>query len=181
MDTSTILNNLNIQSLNQMQIETINNINDHPEIVLLSNTGSGKTLAFLIPLIQRLNIENLSKTQALILVPSRELALQIESVLKKIQPGCKISCCYGGHKREIEENNLLQAPTIIIATTGRCADHLRRGNIKYDSIDFLVIDEYDKILETDFQEEMKFILDLIGNIKYKILTLATHAISIPNL
>jgi len=179
MDTATILNNLNIQSLNQMQIESINNINEHPEIVLLSNTGSGKTLAFLIPLIQRLNIENLNKTQALILVPSRELALQIESVLKKIQPGCKISCCYGGHKREIEENNLLQAPTIIIATTGRCADHLRRGNIKYDSIDFLVIDEYDKILETDFQEEMKFILDLIGNIKYKILTSATHAISIP--
>jgi superfamily II DNA/RNA helicase len=84
MDTATILNNLNIQSLNQMQIETINNINEHPEIVLLSNTGSGKTLAFLIPLIQRLNIDNLNKTQALILVPSRELALQIESVLKKI-------------------------------------------------------------------------------------------------
>ena len=116
MSTATILNNLKIKSLNPMQLATQDAIVENKELVLLSNTGSGKTLAFLIPLIHSLDLNNLNQTQALILVPSRELALQIESVLKQIQPGCKISCCYGGHKREIEENNLIQAPTIVIAT-----------------------------------------------------------------
>ena len=179
MNTETILNNLKIKSLNPMQLATQDAIIENKEIVLLSNTGSGKTLAFLIPLIHSLDLNNLNQTQALILVPSRELALQIESVLKQIQPGCKISCCYGGHKREIEENNLIQAPTIVIATAGRMADHLRRGNIKTTQISFLVLDEFDKILELGFQEEMEYILSQLPAVKQKILTSATHAVEIP--
>ncbi len=180
MNSETILHNLKIKSLNEMQLATQNAIADHSEILLLSNTGSGKTLAFLLPLIQSIDTENLNQTQALILVPSRELALQIESVLKLIQPGCKITCCYGGHKREIEENNLIQAPTIIIATAGRMADHLRRGNIKTNHISFLVLDEFDKILELDFQEEMQYIFSQLPAVKIKMLTSATQAIEIPS-
>ena len=180
MNSETILHNLKIKSLNEMQLATQNAIADHSEILLLSNTGSGKTLAFLLPLIQSIDKENLNQTQALILVPSRELALQIESVLKLIQPGCKITCCYGGHKREIEENNLIQAPTIIIATAGRMADHLRRGNIKTNHISFLVLDEFDKILELDFQEEMQYIFSQLPAVKIKMLTSATQAIEIPS-
>ena len=179
MDSESILLNLKIKSLNPMQIATQEAIAEHDDILLLSNTGSGKTLAFLLPLIQSINTANLNITQALILVPSRELALQIESVLKQIQPGCKISCCYGGHKREIEENNLIQAPTIVIATAGRMADHLRRGNIKTNDISFLVLDEFDKILELGFQEEMEFILSQLPSIKKKMLTSATNAIEVP--
>jgi ATP-independent RNA helicase DbpA len=179
MNTETILRNLKIKDLNEMQLATQKAIAEQNEIILLSNTGSGKTLAFLIPLIQSLDTANLNQTQALIMVPSRELALQIEGVLKQIQPGCKISCCYGGHKREIEENNLIQAPTIIIATAGRMADHLRRGNIKTNAISFLVLDEFDKILELGFQEEMAYILSELPSLKYKMLTSATHAIELP--
>jgi superfamily II DNA/RNA helicase len=178
MNIENILENLKFKSLNPMQVEVQEAIKNHAEIILLSNTGSGKTLAFLVPLIQSIDINN-PDPQALILVPSRELALQIETVLKQIRPGCKISCCYGGHKREIEENNLIQPPAIVIATAGRMADHIRRGNINTAKIHFLVLDEFDKILELDFQAEMEFIISKLPSIKQKILTSATHAIELP--
>ena len=178
MNTENILENLKFKSLNPMQVEVQEAIKNHAEIILLSNTGSGKTLAFLIPLIQSIDINN-PDPQALIMVPSRELALQIETVLKQIRPGCKISCCYGGHKREIEENNLIQPPAIVIATAGRMADHLRRGNINTAKMHFLVLDEFDKILELDFQAEMEYIISKLPSIKQKILTSATHAIELP--
>ena len=146
-----ILERLNIKSLNKMQLDAIETINKNPNCVLLSNTGSGKTLAFLIPLIESIDTQKINQTQALILAPSRELVLQIDSVLKKMQLGIKITTCYGGHKREIEENNLVEAPAIIVATAGRMADHIRRGNVNTDNISFLAIDEFDKILEIDFQ------------------------------
>jgi ATP-independent RNA helicase DbpA len=174
MKTDSILESLKIKALNKMQLDTQIALQDHNNLVLLSNTGTGKTLAFLIPLIQSIDIELKNKTQALIMVPSRELALQIESVLKQIQPGCKISCCYGGHKREIEENNLVQPPAIVIATAGRMADHLRRGNIKTDHIKFLVLDEFDKILELGFHEEMAYIMSQLPSVKTKMLTSATQ-------
>ena len=82
----------------------------------------------------------------MILVPTRELAIQIESVFKKMQTGFKVSCCYGGHKREIEENNLKQPPALLIGTPGRLADHIRRGSITTDTIETLVLDEFDKAL-----------------------------------
>lgn len=180
ISTEEMLSNLKIASLNVMQLETQKALQESNKLILLSDTGSGKTLAFLLPLIQSIDISKNNVTQALILVPSRELALQIDGVLKQIRPGCKITCCYGGHKREIEENNLVQPPTIVIATAGRMADHLRRGNIKTDHIAFLVLDEFDKILELDFQEEMAFILSQMNAVSRKILTSATQSIDIPD-
>lgn len=179
INTQNILDRLKINALNQMQIDTCNESNIHNEILLLSNTGSGKTVAFLLPLIQTIDI-SVKKTQALIIVPSRELALQIDGVLKQIQPGCKITCCYGGHKREIEENNLIETPAIVIATPGRLADHIRRNNVQLNDLTFLVVDEYDKILELDFQEEMSFIFNNISGKIKKIFTSATEAIEIPD-
>src|SRR5205085_6210713 len=116
------------------------------DVILLSSTGSGKTLAFLLPVWQRLD-KAITKTQALVVVPSRELALQIEQVFKTMGTGFKVTSCYGGHKREIEENNLLQAPAVIIGTPGRLGDHIRRNNIQTESIETLVLDEFDKSLE----------------------------------
>lgn len=179
MKTEQIIENLKIKSLNPMQLASIDAILNNPKIILLSDTGSGKTLGFLVPLLQSLDIHHLNRTQALIMVPSRELALQIESVLKQIQPGCKITACYGGHKREIEENNLIEAPAIIIATAGRMADHLRRGNIKPEHISFLVLDEFDKMLELGFVEEMEFIIKNLTAVNHTMLTSATQAIEIP--
>lgn len=170
---------LNIKSLNPMQQAAIKAANENDEIILLSATGSGKTLAFLIPVLQSLD-PAIKKIQALILVPSRELALQIEDVLKKIQTGYKVTSCYGGHKREIEENNLVQPPAIIIATPGRMADHIRRKNVDLSVTSFLVLDEFDKSLELGFLEEMQFIIQTIPNAKKRMLTSATFAVEIPS-
>lgn len=128
MNAESYLTRLKIKSLNEMQLQTAQTIEQHHQLILLSATGSGKTLAFLLPLLSALKQEE-KLCQAMILVPSRELALQIEAVLKQMQTGFKVTCCYGGHKREIEENNLLQPPAIVIGTAGRMADHIRRQNI----------------------------------------------------
>lgn len=178
IQTDQLLANLKIDALNPMQVATTETLSTQDKLVLLSDTGSGKTLAYLLPLLHSIN-PSLEATQALILVPSRELALQVESVLKQMQTGLKITPCYGGHKREIEENNLVQAPAIVIATAGRMADHLRRGNIKPESIRFLVLDEFDKMLELGFLEEMEFILQSLPSVNKRILTSATDAVERP--
>jgi len=169
---------LNIKSLNPMQEKTAESIVENNQLILLSATGSGKTLAFLLPLLASLNTEE-KLCQAMIMVPSRELALQIDAVLKQMQTGFKITCCYGGHKREIEENNLVQPPAIVIGTAGRMADHIRRGNIKLDKIQFLVLDEFDKMMELGFLEEMEFIIQSLPAVKKRMLTSATFKEEIP--
>ena len=174
-----ILTNLQIETLNEMQEASLESARSENDVILLSDTGSGKTLAFLIPILERLDKDN-KNTQAMIVVPSRELAIQIEQVFKKMGTGFKITACYGGHKREIEENNLIQPPALIVGTPGRICDHIRRGNITIDDINTLVMDEFDKSLELGFLEEINFILNSLKKIEKKILTSATDAVEIPD-
>lgn len=174
-----VLAALNIEALNEMQEASLEATKKHKDVILLADTGSGKTLGFLLPVLQMLDT-TIPKTQALVIVPSRELALQIEQVFKSMSTGFKVTCCYGGHKREIEENNLVQAPALIIGTPGRLADHIRRGNIQLDGIEVLVLDEFDKSLELGFQEEMSFIISSLKHLKKRILTSATEAVDIPD-
>lgn len=173
------LSNLKIKALNEMQQASIEANASNQSVVLLADTGSGKTLAFLIPVAQLLNKTN-PVCQALIVVSSRELALQIEQVFKNMGTGFKITCCYGGHLRETEENNLKQAPTLIVGTPGRLADHIRRGNIDTAHIETLVLDEFDKSLEQGFEAEMSFIIQSLPALKKRILTSATEAVEIPD-
>lgn len=176
---ATILSNFKIDALNEMQLASIEANKNEQDIILLADTGSGKTLAFLLPVVELLDVEN-TTTQALIVVPSRELALQIEQVFKTMGTGFKVTCCYGGHLRETEENNLLQAPALIIGTPGRLVDHIKRGNIKCSGIETLVLDEFDKSVELGFQEELSFIMDALKSLNKRILTSATEAAEIPD-
>jgi ATP-independent RNA helicase DbpA len=178
ISTNSILSKLKIKSLNEMQLASIEAIDKNNNVLLLSATGSGKTLAYLLPLIKLLNPAN-TNTQAIIIVPSRELALQIESVFKSMGTHFKVTCCYGGHLRETEENNLKQPPALLIGTPGRLADHIRRGNITTDTIETLVLDEFDKSLELGFQDEMSFIIGSLRSLTKKILISATEALEIP--
>ncbi len=161
-----------------MQLASIEAGRNDSDMMLLSATGSGKTLAFLLPVLERLDADN-KNTQALVVVPSRELAQQIETVFRQMGTGYKITACYGGHKREIEENNLVQAPALIVGTPGRLGDHLRRGNITAGSITTLVLDEFDKTLELGFDTEMEFIIAELPAVNKKILTSATDALDMP--
>lgn len=173
-----VLEALNIEALNPMQEAALEATARQANVIVLSATGSGKTLAFLLPVLRSLD-KAAAGTQALIVVPSRELALQIEQVFRSMRTGHKITCCYGGHKREIEENNLVQPPALIVGTPGRIGDHLRRGNITADSIHTLVLDEFDKSLELGFVEEIGFIVRSLPGIRQRILTSATEAVEIP--
>lgn len=176
--TEKILSNLKIDALNEMQLASLEANKTKQDIILLSSTGSGKTIGFLLPVLNMLD-KKIKTTQAMIVVPSRELAIQIEHVFKMMGTGFKVTSCYGGHKRETEENNLVQPPSLIIGTPGRLCDHIRRGNITVDTIEVLILDEFDKSLELGFQEEMSFILSSLKNLKKKILTSATETIEIP--
>ncbi|MEP7279044.1 MAG: DEAD/DEAH box helicase [Bacteroidota bacterium] len=174
----TILSNMGIDALNEMQQASIKANEAHQNVILLSGTGSGKTLGFLLPLLQQLDAPG-TGTRAMVIVPSRELALQIEQVFKKMGTPYKITCCYGGHLRETEENNLVEPPALLVGTPGRLADHIRRGNITINSIETLVLDEFDKSLELGFREEIAFILGKLDAVKKRILTSATAAVEIP--
>lgn len=178
INTRQLISNLGIKQLNQMQLASIEAINSNPATIILSATGSGKTLAFLLPVVQSLSTA-INEPQALIIVPSRELAQQIDDVFRKMGTGFKVTLCYGGHKRETEENNLKQAPALIIGTAGRLADHIRRNNFSLAHISILVLDEFDKSLELGFTEEMSFILGALKSVNKKILTSATEAVAIP--
>lgn len=173
-----ILLNLKIDALNDMQRASLEAIEHHEDVILLSATGSGKTLAYLLPVIKEIDTDA-KETKAIIIVPSRELALQIEQVFKTMRTGLKVTCCYGGHLRETEENNLKQPPALLIGTPGRLADHIRRGNITTGSITTLVLDEFDKSLELGFLEEMTFIIESLPSLKKRILTSATETVEIP--
>ena len=170
--------NLNIDSLNGMQKQMLETAQRPHDIILLSPTGTGKTLAFLLPVLQRID-PRAAGVQALVLVPSRELALQIESVLRKIGAGIKIVCCYGGHSVREESKSLAVAPALIVGTPGRIADHLRRGRLSLDTLDTLVLDEFDKCLALGFHDEMKEIIAPLKEVKKKILTSAIDSESLP--
>ena len=149
------------------------------DVLLLAPTGSGKTLGFLLPLV--LNLDPAKKgVQALIVVPSRELALQIEMVFKQMSTGFKVNCCYGGHPVKTEKNNLAQAPAVLIGTPGRLAYHIRHENFDESTIQYLVLDEFDKALEFGFQEDMSYIIHKLLSLKQRYLTSATAMDEIPD-
>ena len=173
-----MLAGLHIDTLNEMQQASVKANKEHNNVILLSDTGSGKTIGFLLPVIDRLDTDN-ALIQAMIIVPSRELALQIEQVFKKMVTSFKVTCCYGGHLRETEENNLVEPPALLIGTPGRLADHIRRGNINTSKIETLVLDEFDKSLELGFHEEISFIIGKLPAVNKRILTSATESVDIP--
>lgn len=167
-----VLQHLQIEALNPMQQATLEAARQPGDVVLLSHTGTGKTLAFLLPLLERLQAPG-SGTQAMVVAPSRELAQQIETVWKSMKTGTKVTLCYGGHKRELEESSLSVAPDLVIGTPGRLADHLRRGNIQIAQLHTLVLDEYDKCLELGFADDIQAVIDPLTALQKRFLVSAT--------
>lgn len=176
--TSPVLKKFEIAALNPMQEEAGKKIRLKSDVVLLSPTGTGKTLAFLLPLIETLD-ENCAEIQMLILVPSRELAQQIEQVARKMGSGFKVNALYGGRSGTLDKIDLKHRPAILIGTPGRIADRFRRDKFPLEYIHTLVLDEFDKSLETGFEKEMAEIIDALPKVKQRILTSATSDVKIP--
>ncbi|SNR35120.1 DEAD/DEAH box helicase [Lutibacter flavus] len=173
-----ILVKLNITELNPMQEEAISVIETTTNTILLSPTGTGKTLAFLLPIIESLD-PNLHEVQALILAPSRELAIQIEQVVRNMGSGYKVNAVYGGRSMAKDKIELKHIPAILIGTPGRISDHFNNDRFSKEYIKTLVLDEFDKMLEIGFETEMSHIINTMPSINKRILTSATQGITIP--
>lgn len=171
-DADRLIRNAGIESLNEMQQTAMESFPASPGIILAAPTGSGKTLAFLLMLLKVMPQKPIG-TFCITVTPTRELALQITSVFQSLKTGLKVTACYGGHKREIEENNLLEPPALIVGTPGRLGDHIRRGNIKPESVQAVILDEFDKSMEMGFEEEMKFLFSNFRDIRYRMFISAT--------
>lgn len=173
------IKNLSITELNDIQKEVIEKAGTGKNLMLLAPTGSGKTLAFLLPLISKLRADERS-AQSLIVVPSRELALQIEQVFRALKTSFKVSVCYGGHSVKTEQNSLSEAPAVIIGTPGRLADHIGRQSFDARTIKMLVLDEFDKSLQMGFEKEMQLVLGALSGKQQTILTSATKLDVLPD-
>ncbi len=173
-----ILEKLNIYALNPMQEQALETIDTNEKTILLSPTGTGKTLAFLLPLLDQLDPE-CEEVQALIIVPSRELAIQIETVIRDMGSGYKANAIYGGRSIAKDKIELKHTPAILIGTPGRLADHFEQARFTTKFIKTLVIDEFDISIEVGAGGEMKFIMSYLANVNKRILTSATEGASIP--
>lgn len=165
-----ILDNLGIAELSKMQ-ETTYNQPDNKDIILLSPTGSGKTIAYILLILKSLS----SKNRCIIITPSRELCLQIEDLLKKMSLPINCACCYGGHSASEERNKLNNSPEIIIGTPGRIADHIDKGSIETSDIRIWVVDEFDKVLELGFKEQIEYIYHNLPKLNKRIFVSATYS------
>ena len=173
-----ILTKLNIHVLNPMQEEAISVIDVTTNTILLSPTGTGKTLAFLLPIIKNLDPE-CQDVQALIIVPSRELAIQIEQVVRSMGSGFKVNAVYGGRPMSKDKIEIKHVPAILIGTPGRIADHFSNNRFSKKSIKTIILDEFDKSLEDGFELEMKEIINQLPHINKRILTSATQSLDVP--
>ena len=173
-----ILDKLGIDMLNDMQEEAQLAVHSSSEVIILSPTGTGKTLAFLLPILSEINT-NITKTQAIVIAPSRELAIQIEQVAREMGTGHKVNVVYGGRAVSKDKIDLSTAPALVIGTPGRLADHLRRGTIDAEYIKTIVFDEFDKSLEIGFEDQMSEIMKALPALNKKILTSATKGVTIP--
>ncbi len=162
-----------------MQLETQKAFEKSGDIMLLSPTGTGKTLAFLLPIVAGLKTTS-AEIQTVIVVPSRELALQIEQVIREMGTGFKANAVYGGRAFNQDKLDLKHPPAILVGTPGRIADHLRRGTFDTKNLKTLVLDEFDKSLEIGFEDEMRHIISALGEVKMRVLTSATKAANLPS-
>ena len=117
--------------------------------------------------------------QALILVPSRELAMQIEQVMRSMGSGFKVNAVYGGRAMAKDKIELKHLPAVLIGTPGRIADHFSNDRFSRDHIKTLILDEFDKSLEIGFEPEMRKIIHELTNLNKRILTSATQGVAVP--
>src|SRR3989338_6073134 len=168
----SILESLHYDKPTPIQYQCITPANEGKDVVGIAQTGTGKTLAFAIPLIQRLSE---TKGQGLILLPTRELALQVNEVLQKVgrSIGLKTAVIIGGASSHQQIQSLRRNPHIIVSTPGLLVDHLEQKNISLNNIKIAVLDEADRMLDIGFMPQIKKILTVIPRDRQTLMFSAT--------
>ena len=143
------------------------------DVVGQAHTGTGKTAAFSLPILTR--VKRNGPIQALILVPTRELAVQVTNEINKLAKytGIRTVSIYGGQSINIQYDQLNRGVQIVVATPGRLIDHVKQGSIQLDSVKYVVLDEADRMLDMGFIEDIKFILFYINEDRQTCLFSAT--------
>ncbi len=144
-----------------VQAKTIPLMMNWADINAIAPTGTGKTCAFGIPLLEYISLKD-SRIQAVVLAPTRELALQIGDELTKLAKyiqGARIAVLYGGQPIVKQLSALKRRPQIVIATPGRLLDHMNRGNLRLDAVHTLVLDEADEMLNMGFVKDVTHIVE----------------------
>ena len=157
--TRAALFGMNISKPTPIQEKTIPHLLAGRDLIGQACTGSGKTLAFAVPLAERCD-SSLRQVQALVLVPTRELAIQVSGVMKALASSrrLRVTLLYGGRSLRPEYTALRNGAQIIIGTPGRTLDHLRQGTLDLRSVRFLVLDEADEMLDRGFARDVEAIL-----------------------
>lgn len=154
------LSDVGYESPSPIQAATIPPLLAGSDVVGLAQTGTGKTAAFAIPILSRLDVDQ-KVPQALILAPTRELALQVAEAFGKYSahiPGLHVLPIYGGQAYGVQLSGLRRGAQIIVGTPGRVIDHLEKGTLDLSNLEYLVLDEADEMLKMGFQDDVERIL-----------------------
>lgn len=154
------LSSLGYETPTPIQARAIPTLLEGKDVVGLAQTGTGKTAAFALPILQKIDPAN-SKTQAIVLAPTRELALQVCEAITAYAiniPGIRVLPVYGGQGYGFQLSGLQKGAHIVVGTPGRVIDHLERGSLDLTSLEYLVLDEADEMLNMGFAEDVERIL-----------------------
>lgn len=154
------LSDVGYESPSPIQAATIPPLLEGRDVVGLAQTGTGKTAAFALPILSRIDVEQ-NRPQALVLAPTRELALQVAEAFGKYSahiPGLHVLPIYGGQSYGVQLSGLRRGAHVIVGTPGRVIDHLEKGTLDISNLEYLVLDEADEMLKMGFQEDVERIL-----------------------
>ncbi|TQF65599.1 DEAD/DEAH box helicase [Rhodococcus spelaei] len=154
------LSDVGYESPSPIQAATIPPLMAGSDVVGLAQTGTGKTAAFAVPILSRIDTDQ-KRPQALVLAPTRELALQVAEAFGKYSahiPGLSVLPIYGGQAYGVQLSGLRRGAQVIVGTPGRVIDHLEKGTLDLSHLDYLVLDEADEMLKMGFQEDVEKIL-----------------------
>lgn len=143
-----------------IQAQTIELLLAGRDVLAQAQTGTGKTAAFALPLLDRVDVLK-RKPQVLVLTPTRELAIQVAKSFEKYarrMPGLKVLSIYGGQDYQVQLRPLSRGVHIVVGTPGRVMDHMRRGSLKLDDLQCLVLDEADEMLRMGFADDVDWVL-----------------------
>ena len=155
------LNNKGIEESTPIQAGSIPPMREWRDVIAKAPTGTGKTFAFGIPIVEHIDPEG-EEVQAVILAPTRELAMQITDELRELcafLPGIRSVCLYGGAPIGRQIDQLKKKPQIVVATPGRLSDHLKRRTVRLDHVETVVLDEADRMLDMGFVQDVTRLLD----------------------
>ena len=145
------------------------------DVIGQAHTGTGKTAAFALPILSKIKSRRNGPIQALILVPTRELAVQVTNEINKFAryTGIRTVAIYGGQSIGLQHNQLRRGIQIVVATPGRLIDHVKQGSIQLENVKYVVLDEADRMLDMGFIDDIKFILFYVNEDRQTCLFSAT--------